>query len=210
LRYSTHDIGKGAEKLLKTTVCDRPQQNIITEIRRISGLTVFLCLAVFGCTPERETGVTSVQEQSVVSLADREKIRVIVDELQGIEGLSHKAFELVGQEIKGLATGEKKSLDLAALVDKAKIEVLATGSGMAAKSLPAGLPPGIGQSLKEAKEGMVRAGQLKAESLEVVKRFIEEKNPVILLEYRSKLAMASKQLDGAMAKLKQVQAAAGI
>ena len=57
---------------------------------------------------------------------------------------------------------------------------------------------------------MVRASQLRAESLEVVKRFIKEKNPVVLLEYRSKLSIASKQLDEAMAKLKQVQAAAGI
>ena len=210
MRYSIHDIGKGVERVLKTTVGHRPEQTIIREMRSTGILTVFLFLAVFGCTPERDVGAIPAQEQSVVTPADREKVRRIVNELQGIEGLSRKTFDLIGQEIKALASGEKISLDPVALVEKAKKELLAAGAAMVAKPLPDGLPPGIGQGLQEAKEGMVRASQLKAESLEVVKRFMEEKNPVVLMEYRSKLSIASKQLDEAMAKLKQVQAAAGI
>ena len=196
--------------MLKTTVGDRPQQKIIMQMRSTGVLTAFFILAVFGCTPEREVGAIPAQEQSVISLADREKVRLIVNEFLGIERLPHKTFELIGQEVKGLATGEKKSPDPVALVEKAKNELLAAGAAIAAQPLPDGLPPGIRQSLQEAREGMLRAGQLKAESLEVVKRFMEEKNPVVLMEYRSKLSTASKQLDEAMAKLKQVQAEAGI
>ena len=68
----------------------------------------------------------------------------------------------------------------------------------------------IRQNLQEAKEAMVKAGQLKSESLDTVKRLMEEKKPTILLEYRSKLSDASKQLDEAMLKLKQAQVAAEI
>ena len=59
--------------------------------------------------------------------------------------------------------------DPVALVERGENELFAAGAAMAAKSLPDGLPPGIGQRLREAKEGMARVSQLKAESLEVVK-----------------------------------------
>ena len=128
--------------MLKTTVGDRPQQKIIMEMRSTGVLTVFLFLAVFGCTPEREVGAIPAQEQSVVTPADREKVRLIVNELQGIEGLSRKTFDRIGQEIKALARGEKISLDPVALVEKSENELLAAGVAMAAKSLSDAFPRG--------------------------------------------------------------------
>ena len=173
-------------------------------------LSLFSCITVSGCSPERQPVLEPEQKQSAISPADREKIRLLVKELQLVAGLSDKTFTILGQEAKALVTGEKKSFDLAALVDKTKNELLAAGKGMAAKSLPEGLPVGIKQNLQEAKEGLIKAGQLKSESLEVMKRLVEEKRPTILLEYRSKVSAATKQFDEAMVKLKQVQVAAGI
>lgn len=172
-------------------------------------LLLFSCLAVFGCSPEQQS-VASPAQQAVISPAEREKIRLLVKELQGVAGLSDKTFAILGQEAKALMTGEKKSVDVVALVDKTKNELLAAGSDMAAKSLPEGLPPGIKQNLQEAKAGLIKAGQLKSESLEVMKRLAEEKKPGILLEYRGKVSAAAKQMDEALVKLKQVQLAAGL
>lgn len=180
------------------------------KIWSICVLSLFSCLAFFGCSSEQQSVTAPVQEQLVISQADREKIRLLVKELQLVAGLSDKTFEILGQEAKALVTGEKKTVDLTALVDKTKNELLAAGSGMAAKSLPEGLPAGIKQNLQEAKEGLIKAGQLKSESLEVMKRLVEEKRPTILLEYRTKVSAAAKQLDETMVKLKQVQTAAGI
>ena len=179
------------------------------KIWNIRVLSLFSCLAVFGCSPEQQAVAPPVQ-QAVISPAEREKIRLLVKELQTVAGLSDKTFAILGQEAKALVTGEKKSVDQATLVDKTKNELLVAGTGMAAKSLPEGLPAGIKQNLQEAKDGLIKAGQLKSESLEVMKRLVEEKRPGILLEYRAKVSAAKKQLDEAMVKLKQVQAAAGI
>lgn len=172
-------------------------------------LSLFSCLAVFGCSPEQPVVAPSVQ-QAVISPAEREKIRLLINELQTIAGLSDKTFAILGQEAKALVTGEKKTVDLVALVDKTKNEILAAGTDMAAKSLPEGLPPGIKQNLQEAKDGLLKAGQLKSESLEVMKRLVEEKRPGILLEYRGMVSAAAKQIDEAQMKLKQVQMAAGL
>jgi len=180
------------------------------KIWSICVLSLFSCLALFGCSPEQKSVTPPVKEQAAISLADREKIRLLVKELQMVAGLSDKMFAILGQEAKSLVTGEKKSVDLAALVDKTKNELLAAGKEMAAKSLPSGIPAGIKQDLQEAKDGLIKAGQLKSESLEVMKRLVEEKRPTILLEYRTKVSAAAKQLDEAMVKLKQVQTAAGI
>ena len=180
------------------------------KIWSIRVLSLFSCLAFFGCSPGQQSVTPPAQEQAVISQADREKIRLLVKELQMVAGLSDKTFAILGQEAKALVTGEKKTVDLAAIVDKTKNELLAAGKGMAAKPLPDGLPAGIKQNLQEAKDGLIKAGQLKSESLEVMKRLVEEKRPGILLEYRGKVSAAAKQMDEAMVKLKQVQTAAGI
>lgn len=173
-------------------------------------LSLFSCLVIVGCSSEQQSVTALAQEQVAISQSDREKIRLAVKELQLVAGLSDKTFEILGQEAKSLISGEKKSVDLASLVDKAKNELLAAGAEMTLKTLPEGLPAGIKQNLQEAKDGLIKAGQLKGESLEVMKRLVEEKKPTILLEYRSKLSDAKKQLDEAMVKLGQVQTAAGI
>lgn len=172
-------------------------------------LTIFFCLAVLGCSGEKPR-TEPVQEPLAISQEDRERVRSVVKELQSLAGLSDKTFEILGQEAKSLLTGEKKALDLAALADRTKNELLAAGASMTTRSLPAGLPTGIQQNLQEAKTGLIKAGQLKSESLEIMKRLVDEKSPAIFLEYRSKMAAAAKELDEAMTKLKVVQADAGI
>lgn len=172
-------------------------------------LTTFFCLAVLGCSGEKPRN-EPVQEPLAISHEDRESIRSVLKELQSLAGLSDKTFEILGQEAKSLLTGEKKDLDLAGLADKTKNELRAAVTTIASKPLPEGLPAGIQQNLQEAKEGLIKAGQLKSESLEIMKRLLEEKSPAIFLEYRSKMAAAVKELNEAMAKLKVVQTAAGI
>lgn len=169
--------------LMSKSKCEMAFNSMITavqfeeskmKIRCIRVLSLFSCLAIFGCSSEQQSVAPSVQ-QAVVSPAEREKIRLLVKELQAVAGLSDKTFAILGQEAKALVTGEKKSVDLVALVDKTKNELLAAGTDMATKSLPEGLPPGIKQNLQEAKDGLIKAGQLKGESLEVMSGLLKRR-----------------------------------
>ena len=170
----------------------------------------FLFPVVLGCTPEKQNEAAPAHEQSVLNETDRERVRTMIQDLQLTAGLPQRTFELLRKEVTALSTGKSEAVTLAALVDLAKSQILAAGADLSAKTLPEGLPAGIRQDLQQAKEAMIKAGQLKSESLDAVQRFMEEKKPMILLEYRSKLSASAKQLEEARVMLKQVRDAAGI
>ena len=113
------------------------EREIRMKIWSVCVLGILLCPAISACTPEHQPPAATTREQSVLSQADREKVLDVVKELQSVNGLSDKLFELLGKEVKVLATGERTSVDLGALLEKAKNELLTAGAGIKCK-VPAG------------------------------------------------------------------------
>lgn len=173
-------------------------------------LTAFFGVAVAGCSPESRQDTAPVQKAMDLSLAEREKIQRFVQELYPVVELPDKTLALISKELMALVAGEWSSARLTGLVATARSEVLAMTGRLASLPVPAGISTDVRQQLENVKEGLVKAGQLKSEALDAVKRSIEEKKPTILLEFRSKLAEVSKQLDDVRQELKKIQNDTGI
>jgi hypothetical protein len=173
-----------------------------------------MTMAIFGCSSEKkETPVMSTappEQVKSLSLADKEKIMAFKKELFDIEKISKKAMTLVGDEIKLVVKGEKAAVDVASLVDKAKSESSKSLDNLLKETVPGKLPPWFTQNLAEAKKGFLDGYKAKAESFAAVKRFVDEKSPMALLEYKQKEAQASKLLQDARGKLDNVLVAAGL
>jgi hypothetical protein len=173
-----------------------------------------MSLAFFSCTSEKnETRVmtTAPPEQiKLLSEADKEKIMTFKTELFDIESLSKKTLTLVGDQIMLVVKGEKDSVDVAALVDKAKSESRKSLDNLLKEAVPEKLPPWFNQNLTEAKKGFLNGYQAKAESFAAVKRFVDEKSPTALLEYKQKEDQANKLIQDARSRLALVLAAAGL
>ena len=173
-----------------------------------------MTMAIFGCSSEnKETPVTSTappEQVKSLSQADKDKIMAFKKELFDIEKLSKKALTLVSDEIKLVVKGEKDAVDVASLVDKAKSESSKSLDNLLKEAVPGKLPPWFNQNLAEAKKGFLDGYKAKAESFAAVKRFIDEKSPTALLEYKQKETQANKLLQDARGKLDIVLAAAGL
>jgi len=173
-----------------------------------------MTVAIFGCSSEKkETQAMSTappEQVKSLSQADKEKIMAFKKELFDIEKLSNKALALVGDEIKLVVKGEKDAVDVASLVDKAKSESKKSLDNLLKETVPGKLPPWFTQNLAEAKKGFLDGYKIKAESFAAVKRFVDEKSPMALLEYKQKDAQANKLLQDARGKLDNVLAAAGL
>ncbi len=173
-----------------------------------------MTMSIFGCTSEKkETQKTTTappEQIRLLSQADKEKILAFKKELFDIDILSKKAMTLVGEEIKLVVKGEKDSVDVAALIDKAKSESSKSFDNLLKEAVPEKLPPWFTQNLAEAKKGLLDGYRAKVVSFTAVKRFVEEKSPAALLEYKKKAAQANKLLQDAHAKLSFVLAAAGL
>ncbi len=173
-----------------------------------------MSLAIFGCSSEKkETEVTAPappEQVRLLSQADKEKIMAYKKELFDIEKVSKKAFSLVGDEIKLVVKGEKDAFDVASLVDKAKSESRKSIDNLLKEAVPEKLPPWFSQNLADVKKGFLDGYKVKAESFAAVKRFVDEKSPTALLEYKQKEAQANKLLQDARSKLTLVLAAAGL
>jgi hypothetical protein len=181
--------------------------------------SILLIAALFsflfaGCSSDKkETAVSSTappEQVKALSQADREKIASFGKELFDVEKLSKKAMALVGNELKQVITGEKESVDAAALVDAAKVEAKKSLDSLVAKAVPAKLPPWFTQNLVDAKKGFSEAYTAKIESFEAIRRFAEEKSPSSLLEYKQKGALADKQFQAARERLAAVLDASGL
>jgi hypothetical protein len=177
-------------------------------------IMAMMTMAIFGCSSEKkETQVTTTappEQIKLLSQADKEKIMAFKKELFDIENLSKKALSLVGDEIKLVVKGEKDSVDVATLVDKAKSESRKSLDNLLKEAVPEKLPPWFNQNLAEAKKGFLDGYKAKVESFAAVKRFVDEKSPMALLEYKQKDSQASKLLQDAHGKLDIVLAAAGL
>jgi hypothetical protein len=182
--------------------------------RSIILIAALFSTLIAGCSSDKkETAVSSTappEQVKALSQSDREKIASFEKELFDVEKLSKKALALVGNELKQVMTGEKKTVDASALVDEAKGEAKKSLDSLVAKAVPAKLPPWFTQNLMEVKKGFSDAYTAKIESFEAIKRFAEEKSPAALLEYKQKGALADKQFQAARAKLTAVLTASGL
>ncbi len=175
-------------------------------------LLALLCasMVLYGCTSEKTVELPQKIPAIVLSPADKEKLLAFQKELLSIENVADKAVRLAGDELKNVIKGGTVSLDLPGIIDKAKAESLLAGESLAKKSVPEGLPPELKSHLNDGKSGLIAAYKAYAESFEAIKRFITEKNPMAILDYRKKYAEAQQLFTGATGKLKMVMAAAGV
>jgi hypothetical protein len=132
-----------------------------------------------GCSPEHKDAslISPPPPEQIKTLTqgDREKIAAFEKELFDIEKISKKAMTLVGNEVKQVITGEKDSVDAAALVAAAKGEAKKSLDNLVTKYVPAKLPPWFSQNLLDAKKGYSAAYTAKIESFAAIKRFTVEK-----------------------------------
>jgi len=174
----------------------------IVVIALISGIMT-LC----GCSAEE----TPQQKLPAIRLspADREKLLLFQKEILNVESLTDKAVKLAGDELKNVIKGGGGSVNLSAIIDKAKAECLLAGELLAKKKIPESLPPELKTLLDEGKTGLIAANQAYADSFVAIKSFVTDKSPMALLEYRKKSSQAQELFTGATDKFKMIMTAAG-
>lgn len=182
-------------------------------MRHYSALLIPLFFLVVGCSSDKQkTSQSPPPPEQIRALTelDREQIAAFGKDLLNVEKISAKAMSLVGNEIKQVIMGEKQSVDAASLLDAAKIEAGKSLDTMLKMAVPAKLPPWFTQNLSEAKKGFADAYSEKIASLDTIRRFMEEKNPATLIEYKQKAALADKSFRDAREKLDAVLNVSGI
>jgi len=170
-------------------------------------------LSMVSCSSDtKETSQTPPPPEQIRALgeSDRERIAAFGKDLFNIEKISASAMALVGNEIKQVITGQKESVDVASLLDAAKGVVGESLERMLNKKVPEKLPPWFARNLGEAKKGFADAYAAKTASFDEARRFLEEKNPAALIEYKQKAALADKTFRDARERLAAVLKAAGI
>lgn len=175
-------------------------------------LIAVLLLALAGCSSDKkETSQTPPPPEQVKALSqfDREKIAAFGKDLFDIDKISAKAMALVGNEIKQVLTGQKESVDTASLLDAAKSEAGKSLENMLNKAVPEKLPPWFAQNLADTKKGFADAYTAKIASFDAIMKFMNEKNPAALIEYKQKAALADKSFRNAREKLAVVLNATG-
>jgi len=174
-------------------------------ITLICGITAFC-----GCSPEKAPAPLQQIPAFTLSQTDKEKLLAFQKEMLSVENLADRAIKLAVSEVKNVITGGESSVTLPALIDKAKAECLQAGELLAKKGVPDTLPPEAKTLLAEGKTGLIVAYKAYAESFEAIKSFVADKNPMALLDYRKKNALAQEQLTAATNKLNQIMTAAGV
>ena len=177
----------------------------IVLIALISGI-----MALCGCSSEKAPAPQQQIPAITLSPADKEKLMAFQKEILSVDTLTNKAIKLAVDELKNVITGGEVSVSLPAIIDKAKTECLQAGELLAKRAIPDALPPEAKNLLVEGKTGLVVAYKAYAESFDAIKSFVADKNPMALLEYRKKNALAHEQLSIATTKLKQIMTAAGV
>jgi hypothetical protein len=178
----------------------------IVLIALISGI-----MTLSGCTTEKAPTPQQQIPAITLSPADKEKLMAFQNEILNVENLANKAVKFAVDELKkSIITGGEISVSLPSLIDKAKMECLQAAELLAKKAIPEALPPEAKNLLVESKAGLIAAYKTYVESFDAITNFIGEKNPMALLEYRKKNALAQEQLSLATNKLKQIMTAAGI
>jgi hypothetical protein len=168
-------------------------------------------MAVCGCSVEKAPEPPQKALAAVtLSPADKEKLLLFQKDLLSIETLTDKAIKLAGDELVNVIKGGEVSVNLPAILDKAKGECLLAGAMLAKKAIPEALPPEMKVLLNEGKAGLIAAYSAYAESFVAIRSFIADKNPMALIEYRKKSAQAKELYVGAADKFKLIMTATGV
>ena len=167
-------------------------------------------MALCGCTPEKAPAPQQQISALTLSVADKEKLMAFQKEIMSIESLTDKAVKLAGEELMNVIKGGAVSINLPAIVDKAKAECLLAGESLAKKAIPEALPPEVKSLLNDGKTGLIAAYTAYAESFDAIKSFVADKNPLALLEYRKKSSQAQTLYNDASDKFKKIMTAAGV
>lgn len=167
-------------------------------------------MAICGCTPEKSPPPLQQISAITLSAADKEKLQAFQKEILNIENLTDKAVKLAVDELKNVIKGGEISINVSSVIDKAKAECMLAGESLAKKPIPEALPPEAKNLLNEGKTGLIAAYKAYAESFDVVKSFITDKNPMALLDYRKKNTQALELYNVASEKFKTIMTAAGL
>ncbi|MBI5655910.1 MAG: hypothetical protein HZC44_03405 [Geobacter sp.] len=176
-------------------------------------IMIVLASALFlicSCSSEKALEPATTIPPIVLSIEDKEKLQAFQKEVLSIENLTDKTLKLAGDELKNVFKGGEISVNLPSLIDKAKVECLRSGESLAKKTVPDALPPEAKKLLNEGKTGLIAAYKAYSESFDAIRSFVNDKNPMALLEYRKKNTEAQELLKGATAKLNNIMTAAGV
>jgi hypothetical protein len=167
-------------------------------------------MALCGCSAEKAPEQPQQIPAITLSPADREKLLAFQKEILNIENLTDRAVKLAVNELKNVISGGGVSINLPAVIDRAKAECLLAGESLAKKTVPEALPPEAKILLNEGKAGLIAAYGAYAASFDAIRSFAADKNPLALLEYRKKYSQAQELYKVAADKFTRIMAAAGI
>jgi len=167
-------------------------------------------MALYGCSTQKPPEPQQKIPAITLSSVDKEKLMAFQKEVLSVENLTDKSIKLAADELKRVMTGGEASVSLPSIIEKAKLECLRSGEVLAKTVVPDALPPEAKILLTEGKTGLVIAYKAYAESFDAIRSFVTDKNPMALLEYRKKSALAQEQTYVATNKLKQIMTAAGV
>lgn len=176
-------------------------------------ITIALISCMFtliSCTADKAP--TALQQLPAVSLspADKEKLVVFQNDLLNIETITDKAIKIAVDELKNVIKGGTIPTDMTSVIERAKTECLLAGETLLKKSVPETLPPEMKKLLNEGQAGLVSSYKAYAESFDAIKSFINDKNPMALLDYQKKSALAKELYTNAANKFSVIMTAAGV
>jgi hypothetical protein len=166
--------------------------------------------ALCGCTTEKTPEPQQKLPAITLSPADKEKLIAFQKEILNIENLTDRAVKLAVDELKNVFKGGGVTINLSSIIDKAKSECLLAGESLAKKAIPETLPPEAKNLLNDARSGLITAYKVYGESFDAIRNFINNKNPMALIEYQKKSSQAKDIYNTAAEKFKIIFTAAGI
>jgi hypothetical protein len=195
---------------MKCPVCTTVEL-IMTNMKHLAVLALICAsMALCGCSSEKAPEPPQKIPAITLSPADKELLRAFQKDILSAENLADKAVKLAGDELKNVIKGGEVSLNLTAIIDKAKAECLLAGETLAKKAVPEALPSEAKTLLNDGKTGLSAAYKTYGESFDSVRSFVTDKNPMALFEYRKKYSQAQELSTGATDKIKQIMMAAGV
>lgn len=168
------------------------------------------CLTLCGCTAEKSVEPQQKIPAITLSAPDKAKLQAFQKEVLTIESVTDRAVKLAGDELMNFVKSGGTSVNLPAIIDKAKAECQLAGEALAKKGVPEGLSPEVKGLLATGTTGLIAAYAAYGESFDAIKSFVSDKNPMALLEYRKKSSQAQELYTKASDTLKSIMTAAGV
>ena len=180
-------------------------------MKRIALISLVICMfSICGCSTEK---APESQQQDVpqfkLSQADKEKLVKFQKEILNMESITDKAIKLAGNELKNFIKSGEPSMSMSGVLDRTKAECKRAAELLAKKTIPETLPPDVKNYLTKGRTDLIAAYGAYAESYDAIRRFVTDKNPMALLEYRKKSSQAQELYNGATEKFKMIIGAAG-